>query len=363
MLLVDDHKAQAHDRREHRAAGAQHDVGLPLAHPAVLGRPLGGGQRRVPDGHAVAQARAQAPQELRRQGDLGDQHEAAHAAGARRGDGPQVHLRLARARHAVEQQAAPAGVQQAVDLGDRRRLVGVRLGRAVRARGGPVHRRRRPLLAALGRERQRPGLRHRPQGGQGGARPAAELGRGQGAAGLRQRAGHRAAARRQAGGQGIGHARHQPLAGAAGRGREHPLPRRVAPQRAAAARRQHEAQAGRPGGQVVARHPGRQLQQLRRQRRPLDHAGERDQPALVARRVAAHHHAEHPPGAERADHHRPGPRGAVERRRHRVVEDAVEAARRDQGQDLGGLRDPAPRARPWRRASRRPPGRWRCSPR
>ena len=56
MLLVDHHEPEARDRREDGAAGAEHDVGLALAHPPVLLGALGPRHGRVPDADALARA-------------------------------------------------------------------------------------------------------------------------------------------------------------------------------------------------------------------------------------------------------------------------------------------------------------------
>ena len=77
MLLVDHDEAEADDRREDRAARAEHDVGRALAHAAVLGRPLGRGEGRVPDRDPLAEPGPQAPEQLRREGDLRHQDQAA----------------------------------------------------------------------------------------------------------------------------------------------------------------------------------------------------------------------------------------------------------------------------------------------
>ena len=66
------------------AGGVAHDFNNILA--AILGRTLGGRERRVPHGHALAQAGTQAAQELGGQRDLGYEHQARPAAGACRRD-------------------------------------------------------------------------------------------------------------------------------------------------------------------------------------------------------------------------------------------------------------------------------------
>ena len=61
-------------------------------------------ERRVEDGDVVAEARAEARDELRRERDLGHEHDAPRARVARGGDGAQVHLGLAAAGDAVEEE-------------------------------------------------------------------------------------------------------------------------------------------------------------------------------------------------------------------------------------------------------------------
>ena len=55
------------------------------------------GERRI-------EPRGEAPDELRRERDLGDQHQRLLAAAHHLGDGAQVHLGLAAAGHAVQQE-------------------------------------------------------------------------------------------------------------------------------------------------------------------------------------------------------------------------------------------------------------------
>ncbi len=369
VLLVDDDQAQPGQRREHGAPRAQHHVGAPLADAPVLGDPLAGRQTGVPDGDALAQPRAQSAQELGGQGDLGHQHQASAAARAGRLDGLQVHLGLARAGDTVQQQGAPAGVERGGDRGGGRGLLLRRPGRD-RGRGGigaePVE---AGALGRLPRQLDEAGGGHAPQRGEGRARAAAELGRGQLSPARPQDVEDLAPApaparARRAGDQAGGRGRP-------GR-RERPAAVRVPAQRALDAGRQHQAQAEGERSLVVAGHPAGQVQELRRERRRGHGAGQRRQAALVRRRAAREHHAEHPPRAQGAGHQRARARDRVERGGHGVVERPVEGARLDQQLDLRrggpprlgrGRRRGHPVVRPRRRRSGRPARRRRrCAP-
>ena len=113
MLLVDDDEPELAHRREERAARADGDVDLAVAealpHPVALARR----EARVEDRDVVAEARAEAGDELRRERDLGDEHDRAAPGLARGGDGAQVHLGLAAAGDAVEEERLAARAQRA----------------------------------------------------------------------------------------------------------------------------------------------------------------------------------------------------------------------------------------------------------
>ena len=87
----------------------------PDADPLALVAALGVGERRVEHGDAVAEARAEATDGLRREGDLGDEHDYAAAALERRCSGLEVDLGLPAPRRAVEQDVAAAGVERGDD--------------------------------------------------------------------------------------------------------------------------------------------------------------------------------------------------------------------------------------------------------
>ena len=314
VLLVHDHQAEPADRREDGASRAQDHVGVALADAPVLLRPLGGRQRRVPDGDALPQARAQPPQQLRREGDLGHQDDAAPAPRPRRRDGPQVDLGLAGSRHPVEEEHASIC---------HRRLRGRQRVRLVAGQGGRLvgsgRRAADGLEGAgrdgLGRQVDDPGVRHAPHGRERGARPAAQVRGGQPPARRRQRLGHRPPAgplRRLRARPRPG---HKALGRPPRRGPEDPGAVRAAAQGAVRAGGQHEAQARGPGSEVVARHPEREIEEVRRHgrrvrpRRPGGRAGPRasprpgppPRPARAGGRAGT-------PRARRAPRRRPGRR-------------------------------------------------------
>ena len=88
---------------EHGGAGADDDAGPPAMRGSPRVAPLGSGEPRMHDDDPGAEAPAEAVHELRRECDFGHQHQGLPAAGERRGNGPQVHLGLAAAGHAVQE--------------------------------------------------------------------------------------------------------------------------------------------------------------------------------------------------------------------------------------------------------------------
>ena len=114
MLLVDDDQPELAHRREDGGPRADGDPRLagPQAPPLVVALPLP--QRRVQQRDGVAEAGLEAADRLGRERDLGHQHDHALPALQRRTRRPQVHLGLARARDAVQQEgAAAAGARRA----------------------------------------------------------------------------------------------------------------------------------------------------------------------------------------------------------------------------------------------------------
>ena len=106
VLLVDDDQAEVADRGEDGGAGADADAGLAAAQAPPLVVALAGREGRVEDREAVAEPGPEAGHRLRREADLGDEHDRPPAALQRRLDRGQVDLGLARAGDPVQQQLA-----------------------------------------------------------------------------------------------------------------------------------------------------------------------------------------------------------------------------------------------------------------
>ena len=109
MLFIDDDERELGERCEHSRARPNDDAGVTGMRRAPCIAPLGVGETGVHHGDAGAEAAPKALNELRRQGDLRYQHERLSAFGNGGGDDPQVDLRLAAARHAIEQVHAEGG--------------------------------------------------------------------------------------------------------------------------------------------------------------------------------------------------------------------------------------------------------------
>jgi hypothetical protein len=133
VFLVHHHQSRPGQRREDRRPGADHDAGVAPAGalPGVqaLGVREAGVQHRDLD---AGEARAEAADELWRQADLRHQHQPLAAAFQRPCDGVQIHLGLAAAGHALQEEDAPRR------RGDRRyrRALRVVERRAAVLRGG-----------------------------------------------------------------------------------------------------------------------------------------------------------------------------------------------------------------------------------
>ena len=104
VLLVDDDEADVAHGREDRRARPDAHARLPRAQPRPLVVALAGGELGVKDGDGVAEARHEARHDLRRQRDLGHEHDHPAAVGEHRRGRLQVDLGLARAGDAVQQQ-------------------------------------------------------------------------------------------------------------------------------------------------------------------------------------------------------------------------------------------------------------------
>ena len=120
VFLVDDVDAGIGKRGEKRRARAHHHAGAARAHKLPLIAPLAQRETGVQHGHGVAEAVAEAPHRLGRKRDLGNEH--ARALAGRKGalDGLQIHLRLARAGHAVDEHDAALPLRTGVFDGAQR---------------------------------------------------------------------------------------------------------------------------------------------------------------------------------------------------------------------------------------------------
>ena len=253
---------------QHGRARPDADPGLAGAQPHPFVVALAGGERRVQHRDDVAEAGLEAPEHLRGECDLGDEHDRRLAGGQRRLDRAEVDLGLARAGHPVQQEPLPRAVvagQRGEQLLERRLLVvGERWGGHRRGADGAAD---RAAPDRLGRER------HQTSGLQAPQPRRAELG-GDGRAGVTQRGQQRALGvverrdrfgpRRlgEHGRTGLGQLRDKRVLG-------------TGPLRAP--RRQHQRE--RPGRRraVLAGHPLRHRHQFGRQPR-ADHRLGRRQP-------------------------------------------------------------------------------------
>ena len=267
MLLVDDDQPEPLDRGEHGRARADADPRLAAAqaHPLVVA--LARREPRMRHGDGVAEALDEARHRLRRQPDLGHEHDHAAALRERGLGGAQVDLGLAGAGDAVQEQRLVACVARS-----RRRSP-----RAPRS-----GRRRAPARRRDGRRRRRgPGSEH---AGGGVRRSSPRCSRRRSvpwaapvwAAGvppsLREPLEHLALQRGQA---GAGAARLAPRGGQLGDQLLEPA------DAGAGARRQHQRERARRRRAVLERDPARQLDEVLRHVR-LDRAPRREQ--ALARR-------------------------------------------------------------------------------
>jgi len=106
VLLVHDHEAERGARREHGRARADHHRGPARCGgtPGLEARAVG--ERGVQRDDGCGEPRAEAGDELRRERDFWHQHECAAACGEHALDQVQVHLGLAAAGDAVQQEGA-----------------------------------------------------------------------------------------------------------------------------------------------------------------------------------------------------------------------------------------------------------------
>jgi hypothetical protein len=119
VLLVDADQAEARHRSEHRRPRPDDDAGLARDDPLALVAPLGVGEARVEDGDPVPEARLEAAQRLRRQRDLGHEHDRPPPALERGGARLEVHLGLPAAGRAGEQEVGAVAVERLDEAADR----------------------------------------------------------------------------------------------------------------------------------------------------------------------------------------------------------------------------------------------------
>ncbi len=119
VLLVDADQAEAQHRREDGRARSDDHRRLSRDDPLALVAPLRLGQARVEHGDPVAEASLEAPQGLRRERDLGDEHDRPPASLERGGARLEVDLGLAAPGCPGEQEMSAAGVERLDDPRDR----------------------------------------------------------------------------------------------------------------------------------------------------------------------------------------------------------------------------------------------------
>jgi hypothetical protein len=171
VLLVDDDQPEVAQRRQHGGARADADARLAGAQARPLVVALARRELRVQDGDRVAEARHEARDDLRRQRDLRHEHDHVAPVGERRRGGAQVNLGLARAGHAVQEQALPR--LRRGDRGERGLLLSGQRRR--RARGADRHVQGRAADDPRRDPHQPAGL-EAAQGGEVGAREARQRG-------------------------------------------------------------------------------------------------------------------------------------------------------------------------------------------
>ncbi len=342
MLLVDDDQADACERREHRRAWPDAHPRLAAAQPEPLVATLPLRQRRVQDRHHVPEPGLESPQRLRRHRDLGHEHDRGPARVQHRLDRAEVHLGLARAGDAVQQElvlprtvagrrCARSGPDRLEQARQRRRLGGHQ--RRCRRRRGADRVRRRPARAGA------PIERHQSAGREPSQRIGAKLGRRRGPGAVQRR-------------QQLALTRGQPWRRRPGVGvrawvrRRVKVRRRLGRERVTAgagqlrdehalgagtlrgAGREHQRQC--PGGRraVLVRHPLGERDQFGRQCRFEHLVGLRQLSRVdVGRLAQSGHDAERPLAAEPDPQHRPDADGRRLRVAQAVVERAADGAR------------------------------------
>ena len=135
VLLVHDDDARPGQGHEHRRARAHDHRHLARARLQPRAQPLGLGQAGVQHGHRHRQAAPEAVHGLRREGDLGDEHQGLPPGLDHALDDPQVDLGLAATGHPLEQEG-PEGPQGSGQRRDCPLLRGVQHGPVPAARRG-----------------------------------------------------------------------------------------------------------------------------------------------------------------------------------------------------------------------------------
>ena len=170
VLLVHADEPEPRHGCEDRRARPDDDGGFAGRDPLTLVATLGLAEPRVQNGDAVAEPGSKATERLRRQRDLGDEHDRAQAARDRLRARLQVHLGLAAPGGAVEQEVPTAGGDSGLDPLERGALRAAQLGRLGLAAERVVA--ARALLLAAARR-----LRRRDERERAGRRRAVVVGR------------------------------------------------------------------------------------------------------------------------------------------------------------------------------------------
>ena len=106
MLFIDDDQAKLRQRREHRGTRTDHHARLAGVSGAPAREAFSVAETRVQHRDRHREPCAEALEELRREADLRHQHQRRAPALERAGGEPQVHLGLAAARYALQQEGA-----------------------------------------------------------------------------------------------------------------------------------------------------------------------------------------------------------------------------------------------------------------
>ena len=124
MLLVDDDQTQVGKRREHRRPRPDADARAAVAQATPLVVALTEAELRVQDRDTLAEALLEAARGLRSERDLRDHDDRGAPLRERLVGRAQVHLGLAAARHAVQEQRSVAALAQRFEHRAQRRPPG-----------------------------------------------------------------------------------------------------------------------------------------------------------------------------------------------------------------------------------------------